>query len=155
MESALCRLKDIVCVFCLIVGRSINNELVEVFNFLNDRIRGELTPEMPRFQFGDDSDAPTLMNDGSAVVREDGSVPFILPWEKFGNQVSLSWDYTHRYRNPVTPDKWPAASTGEFINPSEHFAIEVLIHFLDIDVCVFHAILESADFSFDDLGVKY
>lgn len=96
-------------------------ETVEVFNFLNDRIRGELTPEMPRFQFGDDADTPTLMNDGTALVREDGSVPFILPWQVYGNQVSLAWDYTHRYRNPVVADKWPKASTGDYINPSEHF----------------------------------
>ena len=96
-------------------------ERVEVFNFYNDRIRGELTPVMPRFQFGDEQDAPTLMNDGTAVVLEDGSIPFVLPWERFGDQVLLSWDYTHRYRNPVTADKWPSACTGEFINPSEHF----------------------------------
>jgi hypothetical protein len=96
-------------------------ETVEVFNFFNDRIRGELTPSMPVFQFGDGDDAPTLMNDGSARINEDGTVPFILPWERYGDQVLLSWDYTHRYRNPVTADKWPAASTGEFINPSEHF----------------------------------
>ena len=96
-------------------------ERVSVFNFLNDQVRGELSPEMPRFQFGDGADAPTLMNDGTALVREDGSVPFILPWQQFGGQMSLAWDYTHRYRNPVTPEKWPLASTGEFINPSEHF----------------------------------
>ena len=96
-------------------------ETVEVFNFLNDRIRGELTPEMPVFQFGETSDAPTLMNDGTALVREDGSVPFILPWERYGDRMTLAWDYTHRYQNPVTPDRWPLASTGEFINPSEHF----------------------------------
>jgi hypothetical protein len=96
-------------------------ERVEVFNFLNDRIRGELTPVMPVFQFGDDSDAPTLMNDGTARHNPDGSVPFILPWQRIGDSVMLSWDYTHRYRNPVTTDKWPSASTGDFINPSEHF----------------------------------
>ena len=96
-------------------------ERVEVFNFLNDRIRGELTPVMPVFQFGDSNDAPTLMNDGTARRNQDGSVPFVLPWQRFGDNVLLSWDYTHRYRNPVTADKWPRASTGEFINPSEHF----------------------------------
>lgn len=96
-------------------------ERVPIFNFFNDRIRGELSTEMPRFQFGDDVDAPTLMNDGTAIVREDGSVPFVLPWQRFGDAMMLSWDYTHRYRNPVTPDLWPRASTGEFINPSEHF----------------------------------
>ena len=37
-------------------------ERVPVFNFLNDRIRGELTTVMPSFQFGDEADAPTLMN---------------------------------------------------------------------------------------------
>lgn len=96
-------------------------ERVQVFNFLNDRIRGELTPVMPSFHFGDEADAPTLMNDGTAQVNEDGSVPFILPWQRLGAKTLLSWDYTHHYRNPVTTDKWPLASTGEFINPSEHF----------------------------------
>ncbi len=96
-------------------------EQVEVFNFLNDRIRGELTPVMPVFQFGDADDAPTLMNDGATRTNEDGSTPFILPWERLGDQTLLSWDYTHRYRNPVTPERWPSASTGDYINPSEHF----------------------------------
>ncbi|WP_159931205.1 DUF1838 family protein [Oceanicoccus sp. KOV_DT_Chl] len=96
-------------------------ETVKVFNFLNDRIRGELSPEMPTFEFGDSHDAPTLMNEGTAIVREDGSTPFILPWERYGEQMMLSWDYTHRYKNPVTADKWPKAHTGPYINPSEHF----------------------------------
>jgi hypothetical protein len=96
-------------------------ERVPVFNFLNDRIRGELTPQMPVFQFGDEANAPTLMNDGTARRNADGSVPFILPWQRCGNSVLLSWDYTHHYRNPVTAARWPRASTGEYINPSEHF----------------------------------
>ncbi|GMG86277.1 DUF1838 domain-containing protein [Biformimicrobium ophioploci] len=96
-------------------------ERVEVYNFLNDRIRGELGPVMPRFQMGDGEDAPTLMNEGTAIVNEDGSVPFILPWQTFGDNLMLEWDYTHRYRNPVTPELWPKASTGPYINPSEHF----------------------------------
>jgi len=97
------------------------DERVAVFNFLNDRIRGELGPEMPRFQFGDINDAPTLMNDGTAIRRDDGTVPFVLPWQHVGDDVLLSWDYTHRYRNPVTAERWPQACTGEYINPSEHF----------------------------------
>ncbi|WNC72143.1 DUF1838 family protein [Thalassotalea psychrophila] len=99
-------------------------ERVKVFNFFNDRIRGELTPEMPKFHFGDDNDAPTLMNEGSIKTRIDGSAPFILPWQRFGDNMTLAWDYTHRYRNPVTKDKWPKAHTGEFINPSEHFTFQ-------------------------------
>jgi hypothetical protein len=96
-------------------------ERVPVFNFFNDRIRGELTPLMPQFKFGEEDDAPTLINDGTARVNADGLVPFILPWQRFGDRVLLSWDYTHRYLNPVTTDKWPKACTGEFTNPSEHF----------------------------------
>ena len=96
-------------------------ERVRVFNFLNDRIRGELSPVMPLFHFGDEDDAPTLMNDGTARRNPDGTVPFILPWQRVDDSVLLSWDYTHRYRNPVTPQRWPRASTGEYINPSEHF----------------------------------
>ena len=100
-------------------------ETVKPFNFLNDRIRGELGADMPRFEFGDGADTPTLMNEATATVNPDGSVPFILPWETCGDRTLLSWDYTHRYRNPVTPAQWPMASTGEFINPSEHFTFSV------------------------------
>ncbi len=96
-------------------------ETVEVFNFLNDRIRGEVTPTMPRFAMGEAGDTPTLMNEATALVDEEGICPFILPWRRINDRVLLEWDYTHRYRNPVTPAKWPKASTGEFINPSEHF----------------------------------
>ena len=96
-------------------------QTVEVFNFLNDRVRGELGTTMPVFSMGDAEDAPTLMNEGSMQRQADGQVPFILPWERFGGATLLSWDYTHRYRNPVSADRWPQASTGPYINPSEHF----------------------------------
>jgi hypothetical protein len=88
----------------------------------NVRIRGELTPEIPQFQFGD---APTLMNEGTIKTREDGSAPFILPWERYGDNMMLAWDYTHRYKNPVTLDKWPKAYTGSYINSSEHFIFQM------------------------------
>ena len=94
-------------------------ETVEVFNFLNDRVRGLLTTEMPRFVFGDE-DEPTLMNESGSTTGRD-HVPFILPWEVYGDRVHLSWDYCHGYTNPVSRSLWPKASTGDFINPSEHF----------------------------------
>ena len=94
-------------------------ETVPVYKFLNDRIRGELSTEMPRFDFGGDDDEPTVMNADGAT--EDGPVPFVLPWEIFGNRVHLAWDYCHGYENPVSKDRWPRASTGAYINPSEHF----------------------------------
>jgi uncharacterized protein DUF1838 len=96
-------------------------ETVEVFNFFNDRVRGELGTTMPVFNMGDKEDAPTLMNDGMVTRQADGQIPFILPWERYGDATLLSWDYTHRYRNPVDPQHWPRASTGPIINPSEHF----------------------------------
>ena len=95
-------------------------ETVEVYNFLNNRIRGELTSEMPRFAFGDVGDEPTMMNEGTAQADGD-TVPFVLPWEIFGDRVHLGWDYCHGYSNPVLKRCWPKASTDEFINPSEHF----------------------------------
>ncbi|WP_160153414.1 DUF1838 family protein [Microbulbifer sp. ALW1] len=97
------------------------NQRVEVYNFLNDRIRGELTPTMPSFAMGEVDDAPTLMNEATAIKSPDGSYPFILPWQRYAQNLTLEWDYTHRYRNPVAADRWPLASTGPYINPSEHF----------------------------------
>ncbi len=98
-------------------------ELVKPFNFLNE-VGAKLTTQMPRHVFGNESDEPTLMNKGTH--REiDGTVPFILPFEEYGDDLLLGWDYAHGYTNPVTKDKWPKAHTGVSISPSEHFTFRV------------------------------
>ena len=108
-------------------------ETVEVYHFLNDRVRGLLTTEMPRFELGD-GDEPTLMND--TVGASGGkTVPFILPWEVYGDRVHLAWDYCHGYTNPVRRDRWPQASTGDFINPSEHFYFTTSLAELEDSAC--------------------
>ena len=98
------------------------NETVEVFPFINRKMRGHLTTKMPKFIMGNAAlDAPTLMNQADA--REDlATVPFLLPWQKLGAQYLLTWEYSHEYTNPVTKDKWPKAHTTKRINPSEHFS---------------------------------
>lgn len=96
-------------------------ELVKPFNFINT-VGAKLTTEMPRFLFGNTGDEPTMMNEGTHI-EQDGKVPFILPFEKYGDDLMLGWDYAHGYQNPVTKDKWPKAHTGNYISPSEHFTI--------------------------------
>lgn len=96
---------------------------VEVYPFLNDRIGGELTLEMPRLTVGEATES-ALMNEGTAPAADSsGTVPFLLPWQVYGDEVLLEWDYAHCYPNPVDPARWPTASTGPTINPSEHFVI--------------------------------
>jgi len=95
-------------------------DTVEVFNFYNPAMGGKLTATMPRFAMGAAKDDPTLMNEGTHV-EQAGMVPFVLPFEVFGDDLMLAWDYAHEYTNPVTPEGWPKASTGERISPSEHF----------------------------------
>ncbi|MGI9621420.1 MAG: DUF1838 family protein, partial [Acidimicrobiales bacterium] len=97
-------------------------ERVEVFNFLNDQVRGVLGTSMPRFHFGSDDDEPSAMN---AVGDTDDTTPFVLPWQVYPSRVLLSWDYAHEYENPVDPIRYPLASTGARINPSEHFSFFV------------------------------
>lgn len=98
-------------------------ETVEVYDFCNDRVRGELGLEMPRFDLGGEDDEPTEMHaSGGEGAGDRGPIPFVLPWQVYGDQVLLEWDYTHRYTNPVDSALWPKASTGQFINPSEHFS---------------------------------
>lgn len=100
------------------------NATVEVFNFYNPNMGGKLTAEMPRFAMGAAKDDATLMNDGTH--RQVGStVPFILPFEVYGDDLMLAWDYAHEYTNPVTPEGWPKASTGPRISPSEHFTFSM------------------------------
>jgi hypothetical protein len=107
---------------------------VEVFNFFNDRVRGELGFDMPVFSFGDAADAPTVMNEGTAR-NEDGRTPFVLPWQVYGDETLLEWDYTHCYTNPVDPTRYPEASTGARINPSEHFTFFTSLRELEDRSC--------------------
>ncbi len=99
-------------------------ETVEVFNFYNPNMGGKLTAEMPRFAMGAVKDSATLMNEGTHV-NQAGTVPFVLPFEVFGDDLMLAWDYAHEYTNPVTKAKWPKACTGDRISPSEHFTFSM------------------------------
>ena len=95
------------------------NETVEVFPFINKMMRGHLTELMPKFVMGNSAiDEPTLMNEADADLSND-TIPFILPWQKIGDQYLLTWEYSHEYTNPVTKEKWPKAHTSKIINPSE------------------------------------
>ncbi len=97
-------------------------ENVKPFNFFNDKVRGELGTEMPKFQFGTEEDEATVMNEADTLGADpNGTIPFLLPWQRFGDQYILAWDYAHEYTNPVTAAKWPKANTDPRINPSEHF----------------------------------
>jgi Protein of unknown function (DUF1838) len=99
-------------------------EKVPVFHFYNGTMGGKLTAEMPRFAMGASREDATLMNEGTH--REvAGTVPFLLPFQIFGDDLMLAWDYAHEYPNPVTPEKWRKASTGPRINPSEHFTFSM------------------------------
>ncbi len=93
-------------------------EKVEVFPFLNDRWRGHLGLEQKVFKIGD---SETTNNDMGKATKK--GAPFLLPWNRVGDQYLLGWDYAHEYTNPVTPEGWPKASTGKRANPSEHFVI--------------------------------
>lgn len=108
-------------------------ETVEVFNFYNPNMGGKLTAEMPRFTMGAAKDDATLMNEGTHQ-EQAGVVPFVLPFDTFGDDLLLAWDYAHEYTNPVTKDKWPRACTGERISPSEHFTFSMsLAQMMDRD----------------------
>ena len=98
---------------------------VEVYHFYNDVLVGKIGKEIPRFFFGAEGDSPTLMNEGTVFPNEEGRYPFVLPIHQYGDDLMLSWDYTHEYTNPVTPEGWPRSSTGTRITPSEHFTFNM------------------------------
>ncbi|MCP4001173.1 MAG: DUF1838 domain-containing protein [Gammaproteobacteria bacterium] len=99
-------------------------DTVEVFNFYNPNMGGKLTAQMPRFAMGATKDDATLMNEGTHI-DQSGTVPFVLPFEVFGDDLMLAWDYAHEYTNPVSKHKWPKACTGNRISPSEHFTFSM------------------------------
>jgi len=98
---------------------------VEVYHFYNDVLVGKVGKEIPIFFMGALGDSPTLMNEGTVFPDKDGNYPFVLPFQQFGDELMLAWDYTHDYTNPVTPEGWPQSSTGARITPSEHFTFQV------------------------------
>lgn len=97
-------------------------ERVDVYTFFNDKFRGHLGLTRKIYKVGD---SETVNNDLGAAAkgRPPQDEPFLLPWQKIGDQYLLSWDYAHEYTNPVTPEGWPKASSGRRINPSEHFTL--------------------------------
>jgi hypothetical protein len=103
----------------------VTGETVPVYHFYNDLAAFRMqAPDMPVYALGKPGDSPTLMNEGSVFPRADGKVPLLLPFQQLGaDHMMLSWDYTHEYTNPVTPEGWPSYSTGPRISPSEHFTL--------------------------------
>lgn len=104
----------------------ITGETVPVYHFYNPLLVRRMDFKMSSFNFGKETDAPTLMNEGTVFPDETGDIPFVMPFQQFGDDdLMLNWDYTHEYTNPVTPEGWPQSSTGARINPSEHFTFNV------------------------------
>lgn len=100
-------------------------ETVEVYHFYNPLLVRRMDDKMSLFNFGKETDSPTLMNEGTVFPDETGNIPFIMPFQQFGDDLMLNWDYTHEYTNPVTPEGWPKSSTGTYISPSEHFTFNI------------------------------
>jgi hypothetical protein len=98
---------------------------VEVYHFYNPGGGGTLGVEMPKFVVPGNPDTPTLMNEGSVFPDENGRYPFLMPFEQYGDDLLLAWDYTHYHKNPVTPEGWPQSSTGPMVSPAEHFTFKV------------------------------
>lgn len=100
-------------------------ETNEVYHFYNDVTVGRVGPTIPEFLMDSAGSPPTLMNEGTVFADKQGKYPFILPFQQYGDDMMLAWDYTHEYANPVTQAGWPRASTGAIITPSEHFTMQV------------------------------
>jgi hypothetical protein len=103
----------------------LTDRTVEVYHFYNDVVGGRMGTEIPQFVMSTDPDAHTRMNEGTVFPDADGRYPFRLPFQFFGDDALLSWDYAHHYRNPVTPEGWPTYSSGPTVSPSEHFLFRV------------------------------
>jgi hypothetical protein len=97
------------------------DETVEVYHFYNDVLGGRIGPEVPKFLIGGAHQSPTLMNEGSVFPNAEGKYPFLLPYQQYGDDGMVSWDYAHEHVNPVTPYGWPNYSTGAKTTSSEHF----------------------------------
>ncbi len=98
---------------------------VPVYHFYNPQLVRPMDTKISLFHFGKESDPPTMMNEGTVFPDKTGQIPFVLPFQHYGDDLLLSWDYTHEYTNPVTPAGWPRSSTGPRISPSEHFTFHI------------------------------
>ena len=100
------------------------NETVQPYHFVHDEIGAILGQTMERMTVGDSQEAASLPNEATAThMGEQDSYPFVMPWQVYGDEVLLEWDYMHAYTNPVTPALYPHASSGDKVNPSEHFTL--------------------------------
>lgn len=97
-----------------------SGQTVEVYSLFNPALRATFGFEMPIFEMGEGRET-TVMNAAGEAAAIPKRVPFVLPFEVMGDRVLLTWEYIHRYRNPLDPKVYPRESTGEYISPAEHF----------------------------------
>ncbi len=94
-------------------------ERCEVMHFLNNRQLIELTDRMPTISFPDDPKAAAGGPQGAANRKDPGA--FVLPWFRQDDMLQMTLEHMLRYRNPLDPGVWRKESTGQFINPAEHY----------------------------------
>lgn len=96
-------------------------ERVKVYDFINHDFRGTLGLTRKVYEV---NGSTTVSDDGMGLKgRPPEEEPYLLPWQKIGDQYLVSYDYSHEYVNPVTPEGWPKANSGVRVNPSEHFVL--------------------------------
>jgi hypothetical protein len=100
-----------------------DNPLTGQPNLLHDvvvpRMNVRWTTSMPVIRFGDHHDGGDTLNAEQSTAVD--TVPLRLPWTVTGDLVTLTLDAMMHYPNPLPPLQWPRESTGDMINPSEHY----------------------------------
>jgi hypothetical protein len=101
-------------------------ERVDVIGYINGRADGRLGAEMPTSGFASSRygwERNLVFDDQRRLIVEgDGDrIPFVLPWSQVGDRLLMSSRFRLNFPNPVSPARWPKASSGPRIQSTEHF----------------------------------
>ncbi|MBM3515211.1 MAG: DUF1838 domain-containing protein [Alphaproteobacteria bacterium] len=108
-------------------------ERVAAVHVINPAFYAKLGPRWPAAGFtgaGENAlsalwavDLATVQSATGISTGAPATVPFLLPWTRAGDRLATQLTMSVQKANPVTPDRWPKASTGPTIASHETFVL--------------------------------
>lgn len=97
----------------------LNDTQTEVLHIHNAGVNSTIAASFHRFKGGPPKMGEAKIEYGGYRHRDDPAAPFILPWFRAADSISLWMDVSAVLPNPMTPSQWPRESSGPTIRIAE------------------------------------
>jgi|GEM_PF-5506042 len=115
----------------------ITDKVVETFHVRNHAMNMRWTTTVPEVTLGTHHQTKDAMNDSVGGEKTKGKHAIhLLPWQAFGDIVTVSLDVMLKYPNPLSREEFSEEWSGETVNPSEHMCFYTSLSQLEDRDCL-------------------